>query len=45
LSLVIRQGGKVEMPVHLVDDTGGYLLTMEIDQTRRVFILNAKKKN
>ena len=44
LSMVIKQGGEVEMPVHLIDDTGGYLLMMKIDQARQVFILTARKK-
>jgi len=44
LALVIKQGGKIELPIKEIDGTGGYLMTMEIDQTRQVFILTARKK-
>ena len=44
IALVVRQGGKVELPVQHVDDTGGYLMTMEIDHPRQMFILKARKK-
>lgn len=44
MAIVIRQGGKVELPVQQVDATGDYIMTMEIDQQRKVFILKARKK-
>ena len=44
LAMVISQGCTVEVPMADVDATGGYILEMEIDKPRGVFILRAKKK-
>lgn len=45
LSLVIQQGGTVEVPVAAIDATGGYMLTLEADAARGAVILRARPKH
>ena len=44
LALVISKGGTIVIPVHEVDATGGYIMTVEVDPDKRIFILHARKK-
>lgn len=45
ICLVKRAGGRVEIPVSEVDDTGQDLLSMEVDHSLRSFTLVASKKS
>ena len=42
--LINRLGGKVKIPVAEIDGTGQYLLTMRLDQERRRFEFDVRKK-
>lgn len=44
ICFVNRGKGEVRMPIAEVDGTGGYLLTMEVDATKREFIFRTGKK-
>ena len=45
LALVKREkGGRLEIPIAEIDDTGGYIMTMELDQEQRKFIFKVEKK-
>ena len=44
ICMVKRAGGKIEIPVAEVDDTGDDMMYMEIDEVRRVFIFKTEKK-
>lgn len=45
LSLVIQQGGTVEVPVAAIDATGGFMLTLEASAERGVVTLRARPKH
>jgi hypothetical protein len=48
IALVRRLGGKVRLPVREVDDTGRYLLELELDQTpgkEPAFVYHLRKKS
>ncbi len=40
--LINRLGGKVEIPVAEIDDTGGFNVAMRLDDVARVFHFEAK---
>lgn len=45
IALVDKLGGKVNLPEHVINDTGGKLLTMEVDQDKREFTFKVIKKD
>lgn len=42
--LINRLGGKAEIPVHEIDDTGRYLLAMRLDPETRRFEFEVRRK-
>jgi hypothetical protein len=44
LAFVIKQGGTVKIEASEVDLTGGWIMTMHVDQSTKTFILEAKEK-
>lgn len=42
---MIQRGGTVEVPVAAIDDTGGFMLTLEADAARGVVTLRARQKH
>lgn len=43
--LVNRLGGKVEIPAAEVDETGPFMMKMDVDQQRRLFTFTVSKKS
>lgn len=44
VAFVLKQGGKIEIPVSDVDATGDFIMNMEVDQHRQLFILQTRRK-
>lgn len=44
VTLIIKAGGKVTIPVEAVDSTGGYILAMHVNHDDRSFTLSAERK-
>lgn len=42
--LILRLGGAVTVPVAEVDDTGGVVMTVDVDNDARTFKFEVKKK-
>jgi len=42
--LVNRLGGTVKVPVNEIDDTGQYLMMLQLDQDDRTFTFSVRKK-
>lgn len=45
LALVKRAGGSLTVPVAEIDDTGGWLLSLEFDQCEKTFTFVASRKS
>lgn len=45
IALVKRAGGKLSIPVAEIDDTGGHMLAMSVDDAGRTFTFVATKKS
>ena len=44
IALIRRHGGKLTVPVREIDNTGGFVMTMECDQSARTFTFELVKK-
>ena len=44
LAMVRTAGGRVEVPVAEVDANAGQIMTMQVDQERKVFVLEVRSR-
>lgn len=44
LAIVLRNGGRLTVPIEAVDGTGGYSMDINVDPVGGSFALTAKKK-